>query len=98
MIVEMQRMNESVLSLAEFTAPSPTPTLYCKKLTHEQYETQMVSETERALEVSELAKCYTFRGLLCKAGTTDYMYHVCPFSTLKIMKISLLVTLFWNGP
>ena len=47
----MDTMNDSVVSLAEFHAPSPMKKFYCRKVTRDEYEYQMVNETEKALNV-----------------------------------------------
>ena len=49
----MNRLNDSVVSLAEFHAPSPMQKFYCRKVTRDEYEYQMVNETEKAIHVSE---------------------------------------------
>ena len=49
----MNRLNDSVVSLAEFHAPSPMQKFYCRKVTRDEYEFQMVNETEKAIHVSE---------------------------------------------
>ncbi len=45
---------DSLLSLQEFQPPAEMHKFYCSKVTPEEYECQMVSETERAIKVSRV--------------------------------------------